>query len=174
MFANMKFENKILDCLGINPSRYINYLFYLTNSIEESRDIFQDILCDFLSRRAEFEHKDCTEIIRITYGAMRNKCNGFFRRKNRNVFGDLDEKKLIYNNNLNFDLKSIINECMNKLKEPEKSVFEFFRIDGLNHSEISNILGITVSNSQQIKLRAENHLRECLRKRGIYKGFISE
>ena len=59
--------------------------------------------------------------------------------------------------------KEQLKASLNALSEGYKAVFNMYAIDGLSHSEIATILGISEGTSRSQFLRAKKSLREKLR-----------
>lgn len=61
-----------------------------------------------------------------------------------------------------------IKDAIQKLPDGYRVVLSLFLIEGYDHEEISEILGISNSNSRTQYLRAKNKLRELLKDKEIY------
>ncbi len=62
----------------------------------------------------------------------------------------------------------VIKDAIQKLPDGYRVVLSLFLIEGYDHEEISEILGISNSNSRTQYLRAKNKLRELLKDREVY------
>jgi len=62
----------------------------------------------------------------------------------------------------------VIKNAIQQLPDGYRVVLSLFLIEGYDHEEISQILGITNSNSRTQFLRAKNKLRELLKDKEIY------
>ena len=62
----------------------------------------------------------------------------------------------------------VIKKAIQQLPDGYRVVLSLFLIEGYDHEEISQILGITNSNSRTQFLRAKNKLRELLKDKEIY------
>jgi RNA polymerase sigma-70 factor (ECF subfamily) len=62
----------------------------------------------------------------------------------------------------------VIKNTIQQLPDGYRVVLSLFLIEGYDHEEISQILGITNSNSRTQFLRAKNKLRELLKDKEIY------
>jgi RNA polymerase sigma-70 factor (ECF subfamily) len=63
---------------------------------------------------------------------------------------------------------NVIKDAIQKLPDGYRVVLSLFLIEGYDHEEISEILGISNSNSRTQYLRAKNKLRELLKDREVY------
>jgi len=62
----------------------------------------------------------------------------------------------------------VIKDAIQKLPDGYRVVLSLFLIEGYDHEEISEILGISNSNSRTQYLRAKNKLRDLLKDREVY------
>ena len=62
----------------------------------------------------------------------------------------------------------VIKDAIQKLPDGYRVVLSLFLIEGYDHEEISEILGISNSSSRTQYLRAKNKLRELLKDKEIY------
>jgi RNA polymerase sigma-70 factor (ECF subfamily) len=63
---------------------------------------------------------------------------------------------------------TVIKDAIQKLPDGYRVVLSLFLIEGYDHEEISEILGISNSNSRTQYLRAKNKLRELLKDTEVY------
>lgn len=87
-------------------------------------------------------------------------------RKNSKHAGQLELDEAIFVGNpaevtAHLSAKDILN-LLNGLPETHRMVFNLYEIDGYNHDEIGNILGIPVSSSRVYLSRAKEKLRKYL------------
>jgi RNA polymerase sigma-70 factor (ECF subfamily) len=62
----------------------------------------------------------------------------------------------------------VIKDAIQKLPDGYRVVLSLFLIEGYDHEEISDILGISNSNSRTQYLRAKNKLRELLKDTEVF------
>jgi RNA polymerase sigma-70 factor (ECF subfamily) len=62
----------------------------------------------------------------------------------------------------------VIKDAIQKLPDGYRVVLSLYLIEGYDHEEISEILGISNSNSRTQFLRAKNKLREILKDKEVY------
>ena len=142
-----------------------NTSFRIVNNTMEAEDIMQE---SFL---AAFEKLN-TYKGEVSFGAwlkriVVNRCLDFLR-KNSVIFEEISEKitessdsnESTYENNEE-NLK-LINKAISELSDGYRVVLSLFFIEGYDHQEISEILGITSSTSRSQLARAKQKLIERL------------
>lgn len=161
---------------GDRKSQYKLYSFYakamfnicirMLNSVEEAEDILQDAFCDAFGNLGSFRYES-------TFGAwlkrlVINRCINHLKKKKVNLVHhddmamfdepedpDDDEETLL-------EVKKIY-EAMHLLPEGYRIIFSLYLIEGYDHSEIAEILGISESTSKSQFLRAKGKIREILK-----------
>jgi RNA polymerase sigma-70 factor (ECF subfamily) len=68
---------------------------------------------------------------------------------------------MIHQSDIDFDL-SELKKCMSELAEGYKTVLTLYLIEGYDHGEIAQILGITEATSKSQYSRAKKKLRELI------------
>lgn len=162
---------------GDRKSQYRLYSFYakamfnlcirMLNSVQEAEDILQDAFCDAFRNLDSFRYESTfgTWLKRLVI----NHCINHLKRKKVNLvhhddmamfdepedsFGDEEEILL--------EVKKIY-EAMQQLPEGYRIIFSLYLIEGYDHSEIAEILGISESTSKTQLLRAKGKIREILK-----------
>lgn len=68
---------------------------------------------------------------------------------------------------LDREIRKHLSECMDMVAERQRMAFILREVEGLETSEICNILGVTDTHLGVMLFRARARLRECLEKRGL-------
>lgn len=139
----------------------------MLNSVPEAEDILQDAFCDAFQNINSFRYE-------ASFGAwlkrlVINHCINHLKKKRVNLvhhddMGMFDEAEESEENeeNIQFEVKKI-HEAMQLLPEGYRLVFSLYLIEGYDHTEISEILGISESTSKSQFLRAKSKIREILK-----------
>ncbi len=143
-------------------------LSYLKNK-DDAEDIVQEVFMNyinFIKTNNDFESENHEKfwIIRVTI----NLCNNELKSKRK-------RNKVILNNEIfkTFDFNEneiCLIDCIDKLKDNYKIVFELFYIKELKISEISAILNISESNVKTRLKRARDKLKKILQSGGERKS----
>ncbi|HEX3008504.1 MAG TPA: sigma-70 family RNA polymerase sigma factor [Bacteroidales bacterium] len=161
---------------GDRKSQYQLYSFYakamfnicvrMLNSVEEAEDVLQDAFCDAFGNLGSFRYES-------TFGAwlkrlVINHCINHIKKKKINLVHhddmamfDEPEETESTREDLEFEVKKI-HEAMLLLPEGYRVIFSLYLIEGYDHTEISEILGISESTSKSQFLRAKGKIREIL------------
>ena len=94
-----------------------------------------------------------------------------YLKKRKIKFGEINEKTNQlpdYQMEIKEVNMDVIKGAIQKLPDGYRVVLSLFLIEGYDHEEISEILGISNSNSRTQYLRAKNKLRELLKDREVY------
>ncbi|HBS87349.1 MAG: hypothetical protein A2W91_14080 [Bacteroidetes bacterium GWF2_38_335] len=142
-----------------------NICFRMMNSREEAEDMLQEAFGEAFTRLSSFRYES-------SFGAWLkqitvNKCINELKRKKANLmaFEDMgmfdeaveekEEKDLTYEVNK-------VRAAMEKLSDGYRVIFSLYLLEGYDHTEISEIMGISESTSKTQYLRAKNKIREIL------------
>ncbi|MGN0630447.1 MAG: RNA polymerase sigma factor [Ruminococcus sp.] len=128
-----------------------NFFFYsLLNSVE-SEDLTS---ITFLKFYSNMENYDSTKAMPATYlfKIARNTLNDYRRRIRNDV--SLDEIRLKFATDENFDNKILLIELLSKLSEKERQILYYKYYLNMTAKDISSIMNITVTNVTTICSRA--------------------
>ena len=141
-----------------------NVCYRMMNNQAEAEDLLQDSFIEAFMKLDTFRYES-------TFGAwlkriVVNKCiNHLKKRRAQLVYTDsipevdLDNDSNVDNTHL--DVKRI-HKAMEILPEGYRIVFSLYLIEGYDHSEIAQILGITESTSKSQFSRAKQKIKEVL------------
>lgn len=142
--------------------------YHMMHSREEAEDMLQEAFSEaFITLdRFRFESTFGTWLKRIVI----NKCINEIKRKKTDLkfsddMGHYEERYVEEEDslpNLNIEL---VKEAMNKLPEGGRVIFQLYLLEGYDHREIAQILGVSESNSKSQFMRAKNKIREILKDR---------
>lgn len=140
--------------------------YNLMNSREEAEDMLQEAFSEaFKSLDVfRFESSFGTWLKRIVV----NKCINELKRKKMDLklFDNLDSIETSYievDDDLDEFNMEIVKMAIEKLPPGGKAVFQLYLLEGYDHKEIAEILGVSESNSKTQYMRAKNRIREILK-----------
>ena len=144
-----------------------NICIRMLNNKEEAEDLLQDSFTDAFMKLDTFRYES-------SFGAwikriVINKCiNNIQKRKvdlvlsEHQVENGSDEDQVDWGQ-IEMDVRRIQN-AMELLPDGYRLIFSLYALEGYDHSEISQILGITESTSKSQYLRAKQKIREIINK----------
>lgn len=143
-----------------------NVAFRIVNRFEEAEDILQDVFVQAFSKLTQFKYES-------TFGAWLkritiNHCiNHLRKRKVVLMFPEELPTDTVFESNEktnDFAIEDLdrIRRAMAKLPDGFRIVLSLYLLDGYDHSEISQILGITESTSKSQFKRAKDKLKQII------------
>lgn len=143
-----------------------NICYRMMNSREEAEDMLQEVFSEAFSKldRFRFESAFGAWLKQITV----NKCiNELKRRKTQLVLQeDLSnydyEEESADQKNLTLEVEKI-HKAVGLLPDGYRVIFSLYLLEGYDHTEISEILGISESTSKSQYMRAKRKLIELLK-----------
>ncbi|MCP5061494.1 MAG: RNA polymerase sigma factor [Ignavibacteriae bacterium] len=106
------------------------------------------------------------------FGIAINEMKSEMRKlSSKNIFSidNNSEQQEAFNHIDEFEWKQEMKELLSELDENKRIVFILFEIEGYNHNEIAEILGMSIGNSRAILSRAKQILRKkWMNERGRY------
>ncbi|MCX6258334.1 MAG: sigma-70 family RNA polymerase sigma factor [Bacteroidia bacterium] len=142
-----------------------NICMRMMKNAGEAEDLLQESFIEAFSKLQTFRYES-------SFGAwlkkiVINKCINSLKKKKADIvltenIQDLDLEDI---NEEETDLKLEVNkvrEAIEKLPDGYRIIISLYLFEGYDHSEISEILGITESTSKSQYLRAKNKLKEIL------------
>jgi len=159
--GNSKYQKKLYE---LYSKAMFNICCRMMNSIPEAEDVLQDAFCEAFRRLDSFRYES-------TFGAwlkriVINRCINELKKKRieleytDNVFNiELEEEQ--YNEPGDIKIEQI-KKAMGLLPEGYRIVFSLYLIEGYDHQEISQILGITESTSKSQLARAKKKIIEII------------
>ncbi len=141
-----------------HKSRVFSTAYRFVRNRADAEDLTQDVFIKVFKKMSSFrgEAAVSTWIYRITV----NACLDFLRKRKRRHMVSLEDCSELSSGSLNF--KKLIEGTVAKLGEAHRKVFILYDIQGLKHSEIAEVLGITVGASKSTLHRARAKLRRML------------
>ncbi|PLX12865.1 MAG: hypothetical protein C0598_05235 [Marinilabiliales bacterium] len=142
-----------------------NICYRMMNSREEAEDLLQEAFTEaFLKMHTfRFESSFGAWIKRIVV----NKCINEIKRRKADLefcedIGKFGEKEDIDDKIPGLSVENIKN-AMKELPNGSKVIFQLYLLEGYDHKEISQILGVSESNSKSQYMRAKRRIREILK-----------
>jgi RNA polymerase sigma-70 factor (ECF subfamily) len=150
---------------------YADAMYYtcyqMMNSKEEAEDMLQESFSDAFMKleRFRFDSTFGTWLKRIVV----NKCINEIKRKKTDLyFSDSMEiyKEHHADEEAEVELSvSAIKTAMKHLPEGSRVIFQLYLLEGYDHTEIAEILGVSVSNSKSQYINAKRKIKELLKDR---------
>ena len=142
-----------------------NICVRMLNSIEEAEDLLQESFTDAFMKLNSFRYES-------SFGAwlkriVINKCiNSIQKKKVDLVFPDhtvepVHREESIDYSQIEMDVRKI-HGAMEKLPDGYRVIFSLYALEGYDHAEIAQILGISESTSKSQYLRAKQKIRDLL------------
>ena len=148
----------------------LNVAFRIVGNIAEAEDVLQEAFVDAFKRIHDFR-QETTFGLWLKQIVVSRSINLLRKRKVELVeLGDevdniADDEK---DNDEEIQYKvAQVKQAMNELPEGYKQVISLYLIEGYDHEEIGQILGITENTSRTQFLRAKRKLGEILNRKGI-------
>lgn len=146
-----------------------NICYRMMNSREEAEDMLQESFTECFLKLETFRYES-------TFGAwlkkiVIHKCiNELKRKKTELVFSEnlsiFKNQDIEYNEQeeveINYSVQKVIS-AMEQLSDGYRVIFSLYLLEGYDHTEISEILGISESTSKTQYMRAKHKLKELLK-----------
>jgi RNA polymerase sigma-70 factor (ECF subfamily) len=140
-----------------------NLAFRMTNNREDAEDLLQDSFVECFRKLGSFRFES-------TFGAWLktitiNRCINYLRKKKLNIlfYDELPEPEVSDETEPVYNTEKIFNGIQN-LPDGYRVILTLYLLEGYDHSEISQILGISESTSKSQYSRAKDKLRKSLLK----------
>lgn len=139
-------------------SKVFSTAYRMLSNRADAEDITQDVFVKVFKKVGSFrgDAKLSTWVYRITM----NTCLDFLRRRKLRQTVPLDEGTSAGSRPIG--IGPLIESALPKMPEGYRQVFVLYDIQGLKHSEIAEVLGITEGASKSQLHRARAHLRRAL------------
>jgi len=140
-----------------------NICYRITNNEDDAEDVLQDAFVSAFTNLNSYNRD-------ATFGAwlkriVVNKAINHIKKKSLE-FEPLDKADRVFEDEIEIEDKSYkvaeIRKAINMLPDGYRAVFSLYLLEGYDHSEISNILGISESTSKSQYNRSKKKLRELL------------
>ena len=140
----------------------------IINNATEAEDVMQEAFLNAFTKLDTYKGE-------VSFGAwlkriVINRSLDFLKKRKVN-FDEINEKTNQlpdYQMEIKEVNMTVIKDAIQKLPDGYRVVLSLFLIEGYDHEEISEILGISNSNSRTQYLRAKNKLREILKDTEIF------
>jgi len=147
-----------------------NICYRMVNNMEEAEDMLQEAFTDAFIKLESFRYES-------SFGAwlkriVINKCiNWIQKRKIELMYPEnfesmeQEEEQTVDYEGIQMDV-SKIHQAIEKLPDGYRVIFSLYALEGYDHSEISEILGVSESTSKTQYLRAKQKIKEILKSNG--------
>ena len=145
-----------------------NICVRMMNSREEAEDMLQEAFSEAFRRLESFRHES-------TFGAwlkriVVNRCINELKRRKANLefFEDVGsfEQRPEDSDDPPAGLSvEHVKKAMEQLPKGSRMIFSLYLLEGYDHQEISQILGISESNSKSQYMRAKQRMKELLKEK---------
>ena len=147
-----------------------NICLRMLNNREEAEDLLQDSFCDAFMKLGSFRYDS-------SFGAwlkriVINKCiNWIQKKKIKLIFPDeMEEPVTKIEPEVDYEEISLdvmrIHRAVGQLPDGYRVIFSLYALEGYDHSEISEITGISESTSKSQYLRAKERIKKILKSNG--------
>ena len=147
-----------------------NICLRMLNNREEAEDLLQDSFCDAFMKLGSFRYDS-------SFGAwlkriVINKCiNWIQKKKIKLIFPDeMEEPVTKIEPEVDYEEISLdvmrIHRAIGQLPDGYRIIFSLYALEGYDHSEISEITGISESTSKSQYLRAKERIKKILKSNG--------
>jgi RNA polymerase sigma factor (sigma-70 family) len=155
-------------------NRYCKAMFNtalrLVNRTADAEDILQEAFIDAFAQLSHFENKS-------SFGAWLKqivvyKSIGFLKKKHMSfvdmeIAGDVVEENEVSEEDQNYTVNSI-RQTMKELPDGYRTVLSLYLLEGYDHEEIAEILGVAPSTVRTQYIRAKQKLLQLLKKEKVY------
>jgi len=140
----------------------------LINNATEAEDVMQEAFLNAFTKIDSYKGE-------VSFGAWLKRIvinrSLDYLKKRKVKFEEINEK-INHLPDYQMEIKEVkmevIKDAIQNLPDGYRVVLSLFLIEGYDHEEISEILGISNSNSRTQYLRAKNKLRELLKDREVF------
>lgn len=147
-----------------------NICYRMINNREEAEDLLQDSFCDAFMKLGSFRYDS-------SFGAwlkriVINKCINWIQKKKIKLIFPEEMDESVSNTESDVDYENInmevmrIHQAIGQLPDGYRVIFSLYALEGYDHSEISEITGISESTSKSQYLRAKERIKEILKSNG--------
>lgn len=143
-----------------------NICLRMLNSREEAEDLLQESFTDAFMKLDSFRYES-------SFGAwlkriVINKCiNSIQKKKIDLVYPDKEVEPELKEDTVDYGKTELgvrkIHDAMNSLPDGYRVIFSLYALEGYDHSEISQIMGVSESTSKSQYLRARQKIRDILK-----------
>jgi len=139
----------------------------MLNSVQEAEDVLQDAFCNAFENLNSFRFESSFGswlkrlVINYCINHLKKRKVSLVHYDDISIFDEAEET-IDDEEEKSFEVKKI-HQALQQLPEGYKVIFSLYLIEGYDHSEISQILGISESTSKSQFLRAKGKIREILK-----------
>lgn len=139
----------------------------MMNNVEEAEDMLQESFSEAFLKMSSFRHES-------SFGAwlkriVINKCINEIKRKKADLLYVEDlyrvdkepEDDYVDYESIKLDVQKI-HKAMEQLPEGYRIIFSLYLLEGYDHTEIAQIMGITESTSKSQYMRAKRKIKDIL------------
>jgi len=149
----------------------LNIAFRIVGSVDEAEDVLQEAFLDAFNRIKDFR-QETTFGLWLKQIVVHRSINLLRKRKLELVELDEEHTESIAEEEVEDDDEvqykvGQVKDAMKELPEGYRLVISLYLLEGYDHEEIGEILGISENTSRTQFLRAKRKLNEILIKRGI-------
>ncbi len=147
-----------------------NICYRMLNNREEAEDLLQDSFCDAFTKLDTFRYESSFGI--WLKKIVVHRCINWLRKKKISLVlhEELDEsvqktESEIDYEDISMDVKRI-HQAIALLPDGYRIIFSLYALEGYDHAEISEIMGISESTSKSQYLRAKQRIKDILKSNG--------
>ena len=182
-------DQELLELLRENPNRAIHIMlevyggavsticgnFLYDCGKEDVEEAVFDTFTNFWKKSKDFVLNEKFTVKSYIYAIARNVSRDKRRKLKRQDIYSIEELSLDLPGTFSTEQKveqkemeAILHTCLEKMKEPDKSVFLYRYFYGFKIGDISKLLNLPAKKVENILYHGKNRLRKDLQERGIY------
>lgn len=152
--------------------RIYDFLFKYTRNPDTAMDLTQDTFLSFFKTYSD-QNLSEEKSIMLLYTIARNRSINFSKKfstmkENSSLNEDIHSKSVSFEKKLEWqDLENKLWKCMDELNEDERCIIELRHIQDYNLTQISEIMGISVSTASRMVVKATSNLLKLAESKNI-------
>ena len=137
----------------------------MLNTFEEAEDLLQEAFTEAFTKLSSFRYES-------SFGAwlkriVINRCINAIKKRKADLvlsedMGNYDAADNKDDDNIEYDVKRV-HKAIEMLPEGYRVIFSLYMLEGYDHSEIAQIMGISESTSKSQYMRAKLKLKEIIK-----------
>lgn len=143
-----------------------NICYRMLNSVHEAEDVLQDAFCDAFNNLGSFRYESAFGswlkrlVINNCINHLKKRRVSLVHQEDMTMFDEPEEED-DNDEAIQYEVSKVY-KAMQQLAEGYRVVFSLYLIEGYDHAEISEVLGISESTSKSQLLRAKEKIRGIL------------
>ncbi len=160
--SNEKYEKAFEKVYDAYAPQLYNYCLRFVGNEADAEDIFQELMIKFLTYIKD--EQDVNNVLGLLYRIAKNTCLNLRRTKHIEKV-EINEKHIVSSIDSleSKELNQIVQTALNTLPIEQKEAFILQVYEGFSYKEISELLGIPLTNVRNRVVRAKRAVRETVK-----------